>query len=245
MTILASLIFCPAAGRSSAGSLPSAFSCSVSKPFLPSRRTRTSSRSGRVRDASTSASACSMRRPRPSAMHQPSKSSRSTASMHAADLDPLPVSSGRGTGFGFFCDGGKSRHVMHGEVREYLAVDRQFRLVQAVDQRAVAHAAQTRRGVDAGDPQRAEFALFLATPAIGVLTRLDDRLLRRAEDLAPGVVVALRLLENFLVTASSDDASFNSCHVVSPRSGVRKQLLDPIHIGLIYVHLATQLALTL
>src|SRR5271168_3109849 len=238
MTSLASLIFCPAAGRSSAGSLPSALSCSVSKPFLPSRRTRTSSRSERVRDASTSASACSMRRPKPSAMTPPKARDRLQACKQPI-LDPYSVSSGREAGLGFFCDGGKGRHVMHGEVRKHLAVDRQFRLVQAVDQRAVAHAAETRRGVDAGDPQGAEFALLLAPPAVGVLARLDDRLLRRAEDLAPGVVVALRLLENFLVPASSDDASFNSCHGVSPRSGVRKQLLDPIHIGLIYVHLAT------
>ena len=60
---------------------------------------------------------------------------------------------------------------------------------------------QARRRIDARDPQRAELALLRATVAVGVLAGLDDRLLGGAEDLAPGVVVALRLGENFLVTA--------------------------------------------
>ncbi len=55
----ASLIRWPAAGRSAAESVPKLLSCSVSSPFLPKKRTRTSSRAARLADVSTSASACS------------------------------------------------------------------------------------------------------------------------------------------------------------------------------------------
>ena len=51
--------------------------------------------------------------------------------------------------------------------------------------------------------------------------------------------VNVTLLLGSVVPGVGDDASFDSCHGMSPRSGVRKQLLDPIYIGLIYVHLAT------
>ena len=62
----------------------------------------------------------------------------------------------------------------------------------------------------------AHVALVGLAIAIRVLAGLDDGLLRRAENLATGVVVALRLLENLLVTGASDDASLNACHVSSP-----------------------------
>jgi hypothetical protein len=46
--------------------------------------------------------------------------------------------------------------------------------------------------VDADDPQRAEMALLLLAADVGVLQRLGDGLLGDAEDLAAGVVIALR-----------------------------------------------------
>jgi hypothetical protein len=64
--------------------------------------------------------------------------------LRAADLDPT-ASSGLKACLGFFCDGGKGRHIVHGEIRKHLAVDGQFCLVQSIDERAVAHAAQARR----------------------------------------------------------------------------------------------------
>src|SRR5579863_9347132 len=172
----ASLMRWPAAGRSAAESFPKLLSCSVSSPFLPRKRTRTSSKAARLADASTSASACSTSALRGSA-----------------------TALGRETGLGFLRDGRKGRHVMYREIGEHLAIDGEARLVQPVDQRAVGHSAQTRCGVDAGDPQRAELTLLFAPAAIGVLTRLDDRLLGGAEDFAPGIEIALCLLENFLV----------------------------------------------
>src|SRR6266853_6931813 len=217
--VFASLMRWPAAGRSAAESLPKPLSCSVSTPFLPRRRTRTSSSAARLADESTSASACS------------------TSAMRES-----VTALGREAGLGFLCDGRKGRHVMYRKIGEHLAVDGEARLAQSVDQRAIGHAAQTRRGVDAGDPQRAELTLLFAPAAIGVLARLDDRLLGGAEDFAPGIEIALCLLENFLVPPARDDTAFNSCHVLSPDSlSVRQTLLDAFDVGFVDVHLAAQL----
>src|SRR5712672_1758480 len=192
--VFASLMRWPAAGRSAAESLPKPLSCSVSSPFLPRRRTRTSSNAARLADSPKSASACSTSAARESVT----------------------------------------------------ALGREARLVQPVDQRAVGHSAQTRRGVDAGDPQRAELTLLFAPAAIGVLTGLDDRLLGGAEDFAPGIEIALCLLENFLVPPSRDDTAFNSCHfLILLTLCVRQQLFDAFHVGLVNLHLAAQLTLTL
>src|ERR1700730_11235151 len=188
--VLASLMRWPAAGRWSADRLPKPLSCSVSSPFLPRNRTRTSSKAARLADASTSASACS-----------------------TIALRGSVTALGREAGLGFLCDGRKGRHVMDRKIREDLAIDGETRFIQTVDQRAIGHSAQTRRRVDASDPQRAELTLLFAPAAIGVLTGLDDRLLGGAEDFAPGIEIALRFLENFLVPTSRDDTAFNSCHV--------------------------------
>src|SRR5258708_33194671 len=187
--VFASLIGWPASGRSAAESFPKPLSCSVSSPFLPRRRTRTSSKPARLADSPKSASACSTSAARESV-----------------------TASGREACLGFLRDGRKGRHVMYRKIGEHLAIDGEARLIQPVDQRAVGHTAQTRRGVDAGDPQRAELTLLFAPAAIGVLTRLDDRLLGGSEDFAPGIEIALCLLENFLVPPSRDDTAFNSCH---------------------------------
>src|SRR5690606_13095408 len=90
-----------------------------------------------------------------------------------------------------------------------------------VDDLAVRQAMHARRGVDARDPQRAEFALLRPPVAEGILPRLDDGLLGGAVHLAPRVVVALGLAEDFLVTAARLDATFDSCHeICAPRAGL-------------------------
>ena len=91
---------------------------------------------------------------------------------------------------------------MHGNVREHLAVDFNAGLHQAVDDAAVRQPVQACRRIDAGDPQCAELALVGAAVAEGILARLDDRLLGGAIGLAACVVVALRLLQYFLVTGA-------------------------------------------
>src|SRR6185436_7297131 len=89
-------------------------------------------------------------------------------------------------------------------------------LHQAVDQTAVGQAVHARSRVDTRNPQRAELTLLRATIAIRILAGLDDGLLRCAIDLAPGVVITLRLGQNFLMTAPRLDATLHSCHVLTP-----------------------------
>src|SRR5882672_7518933 len=98
-------------------------------------------------------------------------------------------------------DARKRIRLIYGEVGKHLAIDFDLGLLEAVDDLAVAQSEFTRGGVDAGDPERAEIALLGAAIPIRVLAGLDDGLLRSAEYLAAGVVVALRLAQNFLVTA--------------------------------------------
>src|SRR6478672_8151695 len=110
----------------------------------------------------------------------------------------------------------KTHGVVHGDVRQHLAVQGDAGLHQAVHEAAVADAVDARGGVDARDPQRTELALALLAADVGVLQGLRHRLLGDAEDLAAGVVVALGLLQDFLVAATRLYTTFNSCHFSSP-----------------------------
>src|SRR5690606_33981298 len=107
---------------------------------------------------------------------------------------------------------GKAGRVVHGDVRQHLAVEGDAGLHQAVHDAAVADAVGAGRRVDAGDPQRTEIALLLLAADVGVLQRLRDRLLGDAEDLATGVVIALGLLEDLLVPTAGRHTTFDSCH---------------------------------
>src|SRR5690606_28055956 len=117
---------------------------------------------------------------------------------------------------GLFGQGGKARRVVHGDVRQHLAVQGDPGLQQAVHEAAVAHAAGARSSIDTRNPQGAEMALLLLAAAVGVLQGLGDGLLGNAEDLAAGVVVALGLADDFLVTAARRDTTLDSCHFLSP-----------------------------
>ena len=83
------------------------------------------------------------------------------------------------------------------------------------------------------DPQRAELALVLPPVAVGVLAGLDDRLLGGAIDLAPGVVIALGLAKNLLVTAPGRHATLDSCHVSTRLTVMGQQLLETTDVGLV------------
>src|SRR5215831_11316727 len=211
---LASLMRAPAAGRSEAGSAPSVLSCSVSTPFFPSQCTRASSSATRSAHASTAASASCVRAVRSAKSRPPS-----------ADAE---------SGLRLLRERTEGRRVVHRDVGEHLAVDLHAGLVQSVDDAAVGKAVDTRRRVDARDPERAELALVLPPVAVGVLPRLDDGLLRRAIDLAPGIVVALRLTKNFLVTATGRHATLYSCHGAARLTLIGKKLLETAHIGVVH-----------
>src|SRR5580704_12798056 len=193
---LASLMRWPAAGRSDLGKAPSACSCSVSVPFFPSHRTRTSSNDARSPRPATSSSACWMSEVR----------SCNTYLLSSGDSE---------SGLRLLRDRAKRVDIVYGDIGEHLAVDLDSSLQEAVDDPAIAQTVDARSSVDTRDPQSAELALLRAPVAVSVLAGLDDRLLRYAINLAPGVVIALRLTKNFLVTAPGRHATFDSCHVRS------------------------------
>src|SRR5688572_3416195 len=127
------------------------------------------------------------------------------------------------------CQRRKTRRVVHGDVRQHLAVEGDAGLQQAVHETAVAHAVDAGSRIDAGDPQRTEIALLLLATDVGVLQCLRDRLLGDAEDLATGVVVALGLLQDFLVTATRRNTTLNSCHF-SVSSEIRKHAVQTARV---------------
>ena len=213
-------------------------SFSVSQPLLPSERTRTSSSAADI-GALEIAPRVSSRR-----------ASRSFGS-------PSAMAALRGfRGFRGFVEGGlrllrdgrKRIRLIHGEIGKHLAIDFDLGLLQAVDDLAVAQPELARGGVDAGDPERAEVALLGAAIAVRILAGLDDGLLRSAEYLAAGVVVALRLAQNFLVTCEAVTPRLTRAMCVSPRLlGVGHQLVDAAHVALVHERgtARTQLALGL
>src|SRR5436189_2099372 len=89
--------------------------------------------------------------------------------------------------------------IVHGDVREHLAIDLDAGLVQAVDELRVAHALAPRRGVDPDDPKAPEIALFVAPVAVGVPPRAHDLLVCEpvarvlAAEIAPGLLQDLLL----------------------------------------------------
>src|SRR5207342_3902149 len=103
---------------------------------------------------------------------------------------------------GLLGDLAERRDVVDRDVGQGLAVQLDVRLQQAVHEAAVAQAVHAGGGVDAHDPQRTELALALLAADIRVLGSLGDGLLGDAEDLATGVEVALRQLDDFLVATT-------------------------------------------
>jgi hypothetical protein len=60
--------------------------------------------------------------------------------------------------------------------------------------------------------QRRESALLVAAVAVGVLVALLHRLHGDADGVLAAAVIALRLLQNFLVAGVRRDAPFDTCH---------------------------------
>src|SRR5690606_3579246 len=119
--------------------------------------------------------------------------------------------SGREGALGLLGDLAEGGDVVHREVGQGLAVELDVGLLQAVHQTAVAQAVLTGRRVDAHDPQAAELALLLLAADVGVLLRLGDRLLGDSENLATGVVVALRQLDDLLVAGTGGHTPVHAC----------------------------------
>src|SRR5215210_6931367 len=103
--------------------------------------------------------------------------------------------------------------VAHGDVGQHLAVQLDAGQLQAVHERAVAHALLAGGGVDAGDPQAAEVALAVAPVAIGVGVGLHDRLLGPLVVRAGLAAEALRALEGRAALLAGVDGALDPRHL--------------------------------
>src|ERR1700722_17447436 len=122
----------------------------------------------------------------------------------------------RQCGLGLFGDRLERRRFVDGEVRQYLAVDRNARLGETVDKDAVGHAERTHGGIEALDPQRAEGALLALAGAEGVLPGLVDGGLGGADGVLAAAVKTLGGLVDFLVLGVRGHTAFDARHDGSP-----------------------------
>src|SRR6185437_7718675 len=102
--------------------------------------------------------------------------------------------------------------VVHGDVGQDLAVERDAGELQAVHELAVADLVLAGGGADADDPELAELALALLAPAVGELERALAGFLRRAVQLALGEEEALGEAEDFLALVAPFGAAFYARH---------------------------------
>src|SRR6185369_16027826 len=112
-------------------------------------------------------------------------------------------------------DRGKRLRIGDGDVGQYLAVQRDVRLLQAVDQARVRDAVHPRGRVDAGDPERAEVAAAHA-PAPG---RLHHRALDGLDRPLVGAVApaaeALGELQDAISTPTSLESTLDAHRLLS------------------------------
>ena len=165
----ASLIALPAAGISAGGSLPSSRSWAVNSALLAEELHADGIERGQVFG-------------RAHGRFGLAQQFRDAA--HRELLDVRRSRRPARASFAAASQGGEALLVVHRDVGEDLAIDLDLGEREPVHQAAVRQPVRARRGVDARDPQRAELALAHAAVAERVLPRLDDGLLRGAEDLA-------------------------------------------------------------
>src|SRR4051794_36137399 len=182
----------PTFGRSSGGSAPIPRRIAVRPPFLP--RTSISSASSAAMSGAASI---------PERV-SPERVSRSAESW--------PRSTGGSGAPGRLDDLAEGAFVADGDVREDLAIDRDVRGLEALDEPAVGQAAGAGCRVDADDPQAAHLALALLPVAGGVGHRMQERLARRLDQPGLGALSTLGGVEEALMPAVRRDAALDSCH---------------------------------
>src|SRR5882762_4982482 len=150
---------------------------------------------------------------------QPVRSCRDRA-QHAAPLQRagaerlglLCLGLRRGGGFRCRHEGRECRGVLHGNIREHLAVESDTRGLEAVNQLAVGQAVQAGGGADALNPQAAVLAFLDAAVALGVTIGAIGGFLCGLVELALGEEKAFCPLEVLLAPCTALGAAFYACH---------------------------------
>src|SRR5262245_61131871 len=119
----------------------------------------------------------------------------------------------------------ESRRVLHGEIGQLLAVQRDARGLESGDERAVREPVFAGGGVDAHDPQTSEVALLVAAADEGILERSVGRLFRGAIQLALVAEHSFRTAQQLLALLTPDASTLHSwhCGLLKNLSGVRDQ----------------------
>src|SRR3954464_9385880 len=146
----------------------------------------------------------------------PSATRKRHRSKRARQRPASASASGRQRGLGLLGDRLERRRLCDGEIRQHLAVDRDARLRQAVDEDAVGHAERANRGIDALDPERAEGALLALAIAEGILAGLLDRSLGGADGVLAAAAETLGGLVDFLVLGVRGHTAFDAGHDKNP-----------------------------
>src|SRR5919205_1358938 len=115
-------------------------------------------------------------------------------------------------------DRAEGGRVVHREVGEHLAVERDVRLSQPGDELVVREPVLARRRVDTHDPDPAEGALAVLPIAIGVDERVVDLLLRVPVARLLEPPVALRLLEDLAPLLARVDGPLHARHLSASRA---------------------------
>src|SRR6185295_9754071 len=184
--------------RSSGLIVPSVFKSSAMLPFFPRAATRTSSSARSLPAPSTAAirsrsswTISVMKRIPHSRLPHPRAPDHYRSGAVAACLKRR---SARAGGLTNQCLEGLG--LSHGEIGQYLAVDRDPGALEAADKSAVGQAMLAHRGVDALNPQGAEVALLQLAPDIGVLHRTIDGGIGAGDRVLAAAVEAFGLLED-------------------------------------------------
>src|SRR3989442_8894925 len=192
---LAALAAAPSSGRSGGGATGMLVRMNwVSFPCRPRKRTRTSSSS----DADFPGTAAA-------------RASATIASTRGWLTPPSARLGLRGLG-----ELGERAGIAEGELGEDLAVQQHARLLQGGHEARVGQPGLAARRVDAHDPERARRALLLLAVPVRERARAQDRLGRRAVQLAPAADVALRLLEDLLAPPARLRSTLRPWHLPAP-----------------------------
>src|SRR5207302_962875 len=114
---------------------------------------------------------------------------------------------------------GRLPRPLRAAVSQHLAVDADAGHFQTVHELVVGHPLAARRRVDPGDPELAHVTLAGPPVAVGVLERVQQRLVRGAEQRPVGHPEALRQIQDLLVPAARWDAPLYPWHLSPSPSG--------------------------